>query len=117
MITYPTHLVLPLREAIREFMSDMGTTDDQHYDTDEVVRLMIEAACGLNPDRDLDEVVEHFAQQHTPIFKGPARQFLGTLGYSILQTIHGFGYTSPDGRFPYTIAEHSDGLYLMEKFR
>ncbi len=116
MITYPNHIVLPIREAIREFMSDMGTTDDQHYDTDEVVELMIEAASGLSPDRDLNEIVEHFAQQHTPIFKGPARQFLGTLGYSILQKVRGFGYTLPDGRFPYAVVEHSDGLYLMENF-
>lgn len=115
--TLPGGVVLPLRDYIDEFCADMGMLDDQHYSTTEVISAMIEAARGANSGLDLNEVVEHFANQHTIAYIAPARQFLGTLGCCIEKTIDDFRFRGADGRFPYILAGEAAGVYYMEKIQ
>ena len=113
----PLHIVLPLRDCINEFQTDMGVVEDQHYETDGLLNNLIEAAIGLNSQAAVNEVVEMYADFHDIAFKGRARQFLGTLGCCIMQTVNAFGFRAHDGRFPYIVIQEDDGLYFMEKIQ
>lgn len=115
--TLPSGLVLPLRDYLDEFRADMGMLEDQNYSTDEVVIAMVDAARGANPRKDLHEVTEHFTAMHALHDQGSARQFLGTLGCCIEDTINKFGFRLEDGRFPYVISDEKAGIYYMQKFQ